>query len=101
MRSELQRRCATVKRRLFGLDITTFDRPGLLAVLEESMATATRLDVSWLNPYYVQVAAKDDAAVYSNNEAATLAALAAGRDARPSVGDLLSVTRPRNPYFEP
>jgi N-acetylglucosaminyldiphosphoundecaprenol N-acetyl-beta-D-mannosaminyltransferase len=59
MRDELHRRCVQVKRRIFGLDITTFDRLALLSVLRDSMATGTRLDVSWLNPYYVQVAARD------------------------------------------
>jgi N-acetylglucosaminyldiphosphoundecaprenol N-acetyl-beta-D-mannosaminyltransferase len=58
-RAELQRRCAEVRRRIFGVDITTFDRPGLLSLFADSMNDGTRLDVSWLNPYYVQVAAKD------------------------------------------
>jgi N-acetylglucosaminyldiphosphoundecaprenol N-acetyl-beta-D-mannosaminyltransferase len=57
--AELQRRCQAVRRRIFGLDITTFDRPGLLSLLRDSMASGARLDVTWLNPYYVQVATRD------------------------------------------
>ncbi len=59
MRSELGQRCDALKRRLFGVDITTFDRAGLLALLQESMDSGSRLAVSWLNPFYVQRAVGD------------------------------------------
>ena len=59
MRSELGQRCDALKRRLFGVDITTFDRAGLLALLQESMDSGSRLAVSWLNPFYVQKAVGD------------------------------------------
>lgn len=50
----------------------------------------------WVNP-----AADRDARVYANNEAATLAALAAGRDSLPSVREVLEVGTPENPYYTP
>ncbi len=50
----------------------------------------------WVNPD-----ADDEEAVYANNTEATLAALTAGRDDRPSADDVLSaaVGEPQNPYF--
>src|SRR3954462_14898889 len=50
----------------------------------------------WVNP-----AADDERVVYANNEAATLAALAAGRDGTPSVADVLGAGVPQNPFFTP
>jgi hypothetical protein len=37
--------------------------------------------------------------VYSNNEAATLAALTAGRDGAPTVTEVLAAGAPHNPFF--
>jgi 5,6,7,8-tetrahydromethanopterin hydro-lyase len=48
----------------------------------------------WVNPD-----ADDEQAVYANNEAATLAALAAGRDGTPTVTDILDAGPPQNPFF--
>ena len=48
----------------------------------------------WVNPE-----ADDEDAVYANNEAATLAALAAGRDGAPTVADVLAAGAPQNPFF--
>ena len=48
----------------------------------------------WVNPE-----ADDELTVYSNNEAATLAALAAGRDGAPAVADVLAAGAPQNPFF--
>jgi 5,6,7,8-tetrahydromethanopterin hydro-lyase len=48
----------------------------------------------WVNP-----AADDEEVVYANNEAATLAALTAGRDGSPSAADVLAAGPPENPYF--
>jgi 5,6,7,8-tetrahydromethanopterin hydro-lyase len=73
---------------------------GVLAALRKDVivhadaAALVLIAAVWVNPE-----ANDASAVCANNEAATLAALAAGRDARPTVADLLPVTRPHNPYF--
>jgi 5,6,7,8-tetrahydromethanopterin hydro-lyase len=48
----------------------------------------------WVNP-----AAADARSVYANNESATLAALTAGRDGRPSVVEMLAAGAPENPFF--
>jgi 5,6,7,8-tetrahydromethanopterin hydro-lyase len=48
----------------------------------------------WVNP-----AAADEEAVYTNNAEATLAALAAARDGIPSVAAVLDAGDPANPYF--
>ena len=37
--------------------------------------------------------------MYANNEAATLAALTAGHDGKPSVADVLAAGPPENPFF--
>ena len=43
--------------------------------------------------------ARDEDAVYVNNETATLAALLAGRDGTPTVADILAAGEPTNPFF--
>lgn len=48
----------------------------------------------WVNP-----GADDEDAVYENNAEATLAALTAARDDRPSVRTVLDAGDPQNPYF--
>jgi formaldehyde-activating enzyme involved in methanogenesis len=48
----------------------------------------------WVNPD-----ADDERTVYANNEAATLAALAAGRDGAPTVAEVLDAGLPQNPFF--
>jgi 5,6,7,8-tetrahydromethanopterin hydro-lyase len=48
----------------------------------------------WVNP-----AADDEEAVYTNNADAVLAALTAGRDDLPALRTVLDVGEPRNPYF--
>ena len=48
---------------------------------------------------WVAPEADDEEAVFANNEAATLAALTAGRDATPSVADVLAAGAPENPFF--
>jgi len=50
----------------------------------------------WVNPD-----ATEADAVYANNEAATLAALSAGRAGLPTIGDLLAAQRPYNAYYLP
>ena len=49
---------------------------------------------AWVNP-----AADDEDLVCANNQAATVAAIAAGRDDLPSVGTVLEAGPPENPYF--
>jgi 5,6,7,8-tetrahydromethanopterin hydro-lyase len=63
-----------------------------------SDAAETQLLIAavWVNPE-----ASSEDAVYVNNEAATLAALTAGRDGRPSVREVLEAGAPSNPYFQP
>lgn len=48
----------------------------------------------WVNP-----AADDEEAVYTNNADATLAALAAGRDDLPTLRTVFDAGAPQNPYF--
>ena len=48
----------------------------------------------WVNPE-----ARDEDAVYANNETATLGALVAGRDRSPSVAEVLAAGEPSNPFF--
>jgi len=51
----------------------------------------------WVNP-----AARDADAVYRNNRAATRAALAAGRDRKPGMDEVLAArVHPFNPFFDP
>ena len=50
----------------------------------------------WVNPD-----ATEADAVYANNEAATLAALSAGRAGLPTIRDLLAAQRPYNAYYLP
>jgi 5,6,7,8-tetrahydromethanopterin hydro-lyase len=51
----------------------------------------------WVSP-----AARDAAAVYRNNRAATRDALAAGRAHAPAIGDVLAArAAPWNPFFDP
>jgi 5,6,7,8-tetrahydromethanopterin hydro-lyase len=48
----------------------------------------------WVNPD-----ADDEEAVFTNNAAATLGALQAGRDNLPTADDVLGAGEPENPYF--
>ena len=59
-------------------------------------ATETLLLITavWVDP-----AANEEESVYENNREATRAALAAGRDGRPSIADLLATGEPENPFF--
>jgi 5,6,7,8-tetrahydromethanopterin hydro-lyase len=50
----------------------------------------------WVNPD-----ATEPDAVYANNEAATLAALSAGRAGLPTMSDVLAAHRPYNAYYLP
>lgn len=51
---------------------------------------------------WVDAAASDETSVYTNNRAATRTALQAGRDAAPSLDELMAVRpEPRNPFYQP
>ena len=50
----------------------------------------------WVNPN-----ADDESVVFANNEAATFAALTAGRDGTPTVADVFAAGTPENPFFNP
>jgi 5,6,7,8-tetrahydromethanopterin hydro-lyase len=64
-------------------------------VCSEADANALLLIAAvWVNPE-----ADDEDAVYANNEAATLAALVAGRDGSPTVNEVLAAGAPHNPFF--
>jgi 5,6,7,8-tetrahydromethanopterin hydro-lyase len=73
---------------------------GVLAALRDDLVDVSRVSelvliaAVWVNPD-----ARDEEAVYRNNATATRAAVAAGRDRRPTVDDLRAVTDPTNPYF--
>ena len=56
-------------------------------------------DLLLIAAVWVAPEADDEEAVFANNEAATLAALTAGRDATPSVADVLAAGAPENPFF--
>jgi 5,6,7,8-tetrahydromethanopterin hydro-lyase len=63
-------------------------------VSEVDAAELLLIAAVWVNPN-----ADGENAVYANNEAATLAALAAGRDGAPTVTDVLAAGAPQNPFF--
>jgi 5,6,7,8-tetrahydromethanopterin hydro-lyase len=66
-------------------------------VVPEAAAEALLLIAAvWVNPI-----ADDEREVYANNEAATLAALTAGRDGTPTVADVRAAGAPQNPFFGP
>ncbi len=69
---------------------------GVAHALRGHVVDATQLCIAavWVNP-----GADDEAAVYDNNFRATLAALTAGRDDRPSAREVLAAGPAHNPYF--
>ena len=75
---------------------------GVAAALRNGVVSEVEADellliaAVWVNPD-----ADDESVVYANNEAATLAALAAGRDGAPTVADVLAAGAPQNPFFNP
>jgi 5,6,7,8-tetrahydromethanopterin hydro-lyase len=64
------------------------------AVAESDADALVLIAAVWVNPE-----ARDEDAVYVNNETATLAALLAGRDGTPTVADILAAGEPTNPFF--
>jgi 5,6,7,8-tetrahydromethanopterin hydro-lyase len=75
---------------------------GVVAALQKGIVSETDADdllliaAVWVNPD-----AGDGSTVYANNEAATLAALTAGRDGTPTVAEILAAGAPQNPFFNP
>ena len=73
---------------------------GVTAALRKGVISETEADellliaAVWVNPE-----AGDESEVYANNEAATLAALTAGRDGAPTVAGVLDAGAPQNPFF--
>ena len=73
---------------------------GVVAAVRKGIVRAEHVDEQlliaavWVNP-----SADDEALVFANNESATLAALAAGRDDLPSVRTVLEAGPAQNPYF--
>jgi 5,6,7,8-tetrahydromethanopterin hydro-lyase len=67
-------------------------------VVEEGEVAALLLIAAvWVNP-----AAGDERAVFENNKEATLGALRAGREGRPSVAEALAARHaPFNAYYRP
>lgn len=72
--------------------VTDAHRKGVLAA--EDADDLVLVAAVWVNP-----AADDEEAVYTNNAQATLAALTAGRDGLPDLRAVLDAGEPRNPYF--
>jgi 5,6,7,8-tetrahydromethanopterin hydro-lyase len=73
---------------------------GVIAALRKGvLETGTADDLVLVAAVWVNPDADDEEAVYANNADATLAALTAGRDARPSVAAVLDAGEPQNPYF--
>ena len=76
---------------------------GVADALAEGVLAADRAD-EWvlIAAVWVSPDARDAAAVYRNNRAATRAALAAGRDRTPALDEVLAARgHPWNPFFNP
>ena len=74
---------------------------GVLQAVADSVVPAADVDdLLLIAAVWVDWAADDEEEVYRNNVQATRDALAAGRDGRPSLDELLAVKDdPRNPFF--
>jgi 5,6,7,8-tetrahydromethanopterin hydro-lyase len=75
---------------------------GVVAALEKGIVPESDAgDLLLIAAVWVNPEAGDGSAVYTNNEAAMLAALTAGRDGTPTVADILAAGAPQNPFFTP
>jgi 5,6,7,8-tetrahydromethanopterin hydro-lyase len=73
---------------------------GVIAAAEQRVLRADELEsLLLIAAVWVDPLADDEEAVFSNNHAATLAALTAGHDALPRVADVLAAGVPQNPFF--
>ena len=67
---------------------------GKAAVWEVDTESVLLIAAVWVDPK-----ADNEETVYANNEAATIAALAAGRAGAPSAAEVLAAGPPENPFF--
>jgi 5,6,7,8-tetrahydromethanopterin hydro-lyase len=75
---------------------------GVLAALRAGVISESAVrDVVLIAAVWVDPGASDTMAVFDNNEVATLTALTAGRDGRPTLAETFGALPPRNPYFSP
>jgi 5,6,7,8-tetrahydromethanopterin hydro-lyase len=75
---------------------------GVIAALRKGIVREEHADdLLLIAAVWVDPGAKAANAVYTNNEAATLAALAAGRDSLPSLREVLDAGAPENPFYKP
>jgi 5,6,7,8-tetrahydromethanopterin hydro-lyase len=75
---------------------------GVLAALRAGVISESAVrDVVLIAAVWVDPGASDTMAVFDNNEFATLTALTAGRDGRPTLAETFGALPPRNPYFSP
>ncbi len=75
---------------------------GVVAAVQHGAVDAADVEELFLiAAVWVDPKAGSEDAVYGNNEAATLAALRAGRDGSPTLSEVLAAGAPRNPFFRP
>jgi 5,6,7,8-tetrahydromethanopterin hydro-lyase len=75
---------------------------GVVAALQNALVSVPDADeLLLIAAVWVNREADDGSTVFANNEAATLAALTAGRDSSPTVADILAAGAPQNPFFTP
>ena len=73
---------------------------GVIAAARERVLRADELEsLLLIAAVWVDPNANDEEVVYSNNEAATLAAITAGREGLPRAADVLAAGAPENPFF--
>jgi 5,6,7,8-tetrahydromethanopterin hydro-lyase len=78
-----------------GVAAGVMDAVGAEIILSNFATTRLLIAAVWVNPQ-----ADDESAVYANNRQATLEALSAGRDGKPTVAEALAAAvRPSNAYF--
>ncbi len=73
---------------------------GVIGALGKGAISSTDADrMLLIAAVWVDPKADDEETVYANNEAATIAALVAGRAGMPTVADMLAAGSPENPFF--
>jgi 5,6,7,8-tetrahydromethanopterin hydro-lyase len=73
---------------------------GVIAAARQRVLRADELEsLLLIAAVWVDPDANDEELVYANNQAATIAALAAGHDGLPRVTDVLAAGPPENPFF--
>jgi 5,6,7,8-tetrahydromethanopterin hydro-lyase len=75
---------------------------GVIAAAQRRVLRADELEsLLLIAAVWVDPDANDEALVYDNNQAATLAALSAGHDGLPRAADVAAAGAPHNPFFRP